>query len=613
MDRNTIIAFLIIGLILLLMPQYYKLINPEQPEGTEPSQQTADTSTGAVSDTTAAEKPLESPDPVAQPEPLQRQTVDPAARDTLPRLPQKTITIETPLYSAEFSTEGASIRSYIIKDTKPYLHEPEQLVQQAYAQRNLVLVARGNRGLLLTEQERFAIDYKSRTMQLREGGSPQSIAFTLPLGQDRWYRETYTFYPDQYGFDVHIESRGLADMTGAASALFTWGGGMAYTEPDTTQELQYTEAAARIGSKTDKMGFKGKKFKEEIPTGNPTWISQRTKYFLTAMVPKEPADGSYFAAWPDTLDLYSKRKAAIVESGLRYNLVSGELDETIQVYIGPLENDLLDKVDPTLDSAMSWGWPIIKPFSQGVFYTLVFLHGFIPNYGVVLLVFAVLVKLLVWPLTHKSHMSMKKMQLLQPKMKEIQEKYKENPQKLQKEMGALMKEHKVNPASGCWPLFLQMPLLYGLFIVFRSTIELRGQPFFLWISDLSQPDVIFQLPFSVPLYGAHVAILPFIMGVTAFLQSKSTSSATDPNQKIMLYFMPVFLVLIFNNFPSGLTLYYTLFNILSWGQTKLMKVSDPALEKDLEQMKKQKEAEAKRLQNREQRRREKEKKKQDEA
>ena len=131
-------------------------------------------------------------------------------------------------------------------------------------------------------------------------------------------------------------------------------------------------------------------------------------------------------------------------------------------------------------------------------------------------------------------------------------------------MGALWKEHGVNPISGCLPMLLQWPVLMSLFIVFRSTIEFRGQPFIFWIKDLSQPDYIFSLPFSVPLYGSGVAVLPIIMGISMFLTMSITMQ--DKSQKPMMYFMNTFFILIFNSFPSGLTLYYTIFNFLSYQQ-----------------------------------------------
>ena len=151
-----------------------------------------------------------------------------------------------------------------------------------------------------------------------------------------------------------------------------------------------------------------------------------------------------------------------------------------------------------------------------------------------------------------------------PLQKKIQEKYKDNPQQLQKEMGQLWKKNGVNPISGCLPMLLQWPVLMSFFIVFRSTIEFRGEPFIFWINDLSQPDYIFSLPFSIPLYGSAVAVLPIIMGISMFLTMSTTMQ--DKSQKPMMYFMNGFFILMFNSFPSGLTLYYTIFNFLSYQQ-----------------------------------------------
>ena len=147
------------------------------------------------------------------------------------------------------------------------------------------------------------------------------------------------------------------------------------------------------------------------------------------------------------------------------------------------------------------------------------MHEHIPNYGFVLIVFAFLVKLLVYPLTKKSYQSTTAMQAIQPEVNAIREKYKSNPTKMNQATMALYKEKGVNPLGGCLPMLLQMPLLFALFVVFRTTIELRAEPFIWWIRDLSAPDVI-NLPFSVPIYGAHVAALPILMVVSMFIQQK---------------------------------------------------------------------------------------------
>ena len=164
------------------------------------------------------------------------------------------------------------------------------------------------------------------------------------------------------------------------------------------------------------------------------------------------------------------------------------------------------------------------------------------------------------------------MQKIQPESLAIRDKYKNNPQKLNQAQMKIYKKRGVNPLGGCLPMLIQMPLLYSLFVVFRTTIELRSEPFVFWIQDLSAPDYVFELPFHIPIYGSQVAVLPIFMVVSMFLQQKMMTGGTvqQPQQKTMQYIMiPVFF-LIFNSFPSGLNLYYTLFNILTILQQKFI-------------------------------------------
>tara|TARA_B000000609_G_C23941714_1_gene224031 strand:- start:6 stop:548 length:543 start_codon:yes stop_codon:yes gene_type:complete len=158
---------------------------------------------------------------------------------------------------------------------------------------------------------------------------------------------------------------------------------------------------------------------------------------------------------------------------------------------------------------------------------------------------------------------MKAMTSIQPEVQKLRDKYKNDPQRVSQETLKLYKTHGVNPLGGCLPMLLQMPLLFALFIVFRSTIELRGAPFLFWIDDLSRPDALIDLPFFIPLYGDQISILPLIMGLSMFVQQKMSTVSANPQQKMMTQFMSVFMIVLFNQFPSGLNLYYTLFNILT--------------------------------------------------
>ena len=347
-----------------------------------------------------------------------------------------------------------------------------------------------------------------------------------------------------------------------------WGSGMAITEADTTQDIYYAEAYAYMGGELESFKGKGDKDISGQANGHTEWVAQRNKYFEVAILPEtHEANGVRFGI--KAQPLLGKHRPKVYRMVLR---MDGQMNQTYgqyTVFLGPIDQAVLKDVHPALEETMNWGWPIIEPFSKLVLLSLKGLHKIIPNYGLVLIVFSILVKIVVWPLTHKSTKSMSRMSAIQPKMKELQEKYKGKQEKLNKAMMQLYKEEGVNPFSSCWPMMLQMPLLYALFIIFRSTIELRQAPFMLWINDLSAPDIIINLPYSFPLYGSHIALLPIFMGATQILMSKVTM--TDPKQKPMLYMMPVFMVLIFNNFPSGLTLYYALFNLWTYLQQTYLK------------------------------------------
>jgi len=230
---------------------------------------------------------------------------------------------------------------------------------------------------------------------------------------------------------------------------------------------------------------------------------------------------------------------------------------------------------------MNFGYWIISPFAQGILWGLKSLgpSGLGLHYGLVLILFAFIVRLITGPLTKRSHKSTQAMQTIQPDMKKLQEKYKKEPQKLNQEMVKLYKEKGVNPLGGCLPMLIQMPLLFGLFIVFRSTIELRGVSF-LWISDLASPDVITPVVVnnflnSIPgisfFYGHGIALLPIVVGTTMILSQRLNAATMDKKQKPMMFIMSIFFFLLFNKFSAGLNLYYAVYNILNYIQQRSIK------------------------------------------
>jgi YidC/Oxa1 family membrane protein insertase len=231
------------------------------------------------------------------------------------------------------------------------------------------------------------------------------------------------------------------------------------------------------------------------------------------------------------------------------------------VYTGPLEYRHLARVGHGLDDANPYGWifrPIIQPVSVFVVNILLWMHERLHlAYGWVLILFGVVVRVLLWPLNQKAMESGIRMQAVAPLIKEVQDRYRNEPERLQREMLRIYKEHKVNPFGGCLPMLLPMPVLLALFFVFANTIEFRGVPF-LWLPDLSRAD---------PLY-----IIPIVMGFSMFALSRVGQIGVPPNPqtKMMLYFMPIFMTVLFLKFASGLNLYYAAQNLFSIPQQYLI-------------------------------------------
>ena len=349
-----------------------------------------------------------------------------------------------------------------------------------------------------------------------------------------------------------------------------WYGGLRPSEEKEDEDITYGSGIISQAGETEDIQAKDseKNIAREVFKGQTDWVAIRTKYFMSAIIAKDP--GKYATLSEHNENFGNRKHTPLYSASIGYPLNVSTISSSI--YLGPLDVDYLSQTDVSLDASMNWGFAPIRPISKGVLWVLKFMHNKLNlNYGLVLLLFAVLVRLITGPLTKKSYESSQNMQKIQPEIKKIQAKYKGDPQRLNKETMALYKTHKVNPLGGCLPIMLQMPLLWALFMVFRTTIEFRGAPFMLWISDLSKPDVVFTLPFSIPIYGDGVAILPLVMGATLLLTMRMSSATMDKSQKPVMYFMNGFFILLFNTFPSGLNLYYTAYNMLSFFQQRSIK------------------------------------------
>jgi len=580
MDKRTIVAFVLIALIVIFWDDYLRWA------GLVPEPTAVDT-TGAVADVKMPErtKPL-STNELRDSQPVlkadadytgEKPTLDTEKIDVeTSEFPVRLVTVETETFRAQFSTEGASLRSFILKPTKHYLKDEIELISGTNIAKPAMRFWTVE-GPVETDKLRFRLnDEFDDDVKVRvHSGQEKRVEFHSPITSDGEIRVIYTFKGEGFSFLYEVESNELENLWARPDVEVMWRGGLAFTEPDSSQEEWYKKAYVYLaGDEIEDMKQSNKKtILENTTTGETYWGAVRNKYFMAALIPETArANGAWMESVLDST-FTGKVFPNNLGFGLKVPIKYGNPETAIRVYLGPLDDEILNGVDPTLKQAMTMGagWDffdtILRPISKIVLWGLKALHSFIPNYGICIIIFSILVKIVIWPLTRKSYQSMAAMGKLKPEMDALRAKYKDDAQRLNKEIMALYKTNKVNPMGGCLPMLLQMPLLYALFIVFRATIEFRGAPFVLWINDLSRPDVVLDLPFSLPLYGAHIALLPLVMGITSFLQSKST--ITDPNQKMMVYGMPIFMTLIFNQFPSGLTLYYTLFNVWTIVQQKI--------------------------------------------
>ena len=380
--------------------------------------------------------------------------------------------------------------------------------------------------------------------------------------------KSVTFYSKSYTSDHYYEINNDIILSENSSNIeLLWDGGLRPTEEKQDEDVLYGSGIISQSNETDEIQTSDpdEAIERDLFKGNTDWVAIRTKYFISAIISDFP--GQYGVLSSNNISLGDRIHTPKYIASIGYSNKINQISSSI--YIGPLDVDLLANTNTNLDASMNWGFAPIKPISKGILWLLKFMHNKLNlNYGFVLLLFAILVHLVTRPLTKKSFESSQNMQKFQPQIKKIQAKHKADPAKLNKETMALYKKHNINPLGGCLPILLQMPLLWALFIVFRTTIEFRGAPFMFWITDLSKPDFVLNLPFNIPIYGNGVAILPLIMGGTLLLTMRMSSATMDKSQKPVMYFMNGFFILLFNSFPSGLNLYYTTYNILSYFQQK---------------------------------------------
>jgi YidC/Oxa1 family membrane protein insertase len=530
MDRRVFLAIVLMMAVAILPSVFLK--KPSRPV-VRPAVVAADTTRPTLSAAPQAPVPAAAAGPA-----------DSAARED-------TIEVRSTLYRYGFSSRGGRLVSATLL-TYPSMRKadnkaPVQLLQDRSDLLSLGLLA--GRDTVWLRDWRFTPSAEELTVS-----GESHLDFTAAQGGLQ-VTLRYGFRPDNYLMDVSGTVSGLGPE--GATLLVGMGPGLRNTESDSLEHARELGVVVK-SDKASLTRFGKLKLHEPVTFNGPfEWVAVKSKYFVTALLALDTTgtgrNGGISGAGAVATDTALKTaSSARVTAGIP---VSAAGRFHYQLYAGPMEYPRLRAIGHDFDDVNPYGWPgfrtIIRPVALAARSLLVWMHHSLGlAYGVGLILFGVLIRILLWPLNQKAMRSTMAMQAIQPMLKEIQEKYKADPQRQQQEMFKLYKEHNVNPLGGCWPMLLPWPILLAFFFVFQNTIELRGAAF-LWLPDLSRAD---------PLY-----VLPVVMGLSMFALSKIGQLGMEPNpqMKMMLYMMPVMMTVLFLKFASGLNLYYTVMNLAS--------------------------------------------------
>ncbi len=479
------------------------------------------------------------------------------AQEAAPVKNYKTWKIEGPLFVAEVAGAGARLEHFRLKKhrTRVEAGSPPMEMVSSYKTGYLPLAL----DLLQHPGWQLATrPYESRKpshIELKADGNSQAIAWSTQVPGHIRVTKNLVFSRSNYTVDVEVALTNLD-----AAPLEDQLGISFYFQPydDGQQGSSYNASKLAVYRDKSLATFNTKKIIKKRPVFQAPldWAGYENNYFIQAFV---PLDEDNFQIVPKVVD----PKGGLVRMVFLsepFRLEGGQRKSfKMRLYLGPKEAAFLKAADHHLANSIDFGWFtfLAKPLLQ----VLKWIYRYTHNYGIAIIILTILIKILFWPLTHKSYKSMQGMKKLQPKMAEIKEKYKDDRDKLNQELMMLYRTYKVNPLGGCLPMVLQIPVFFALYRMLYAAIELRHQPFCLWINDLTAPDRL-NIGVHIPYLGG-LPVLTLLMGVSMFIQQKMTPSTGDPRQEKMMLMMPVVFTVFFINFPSGLVLYWLVNNILS--------------------------------------------------
>lgn len=487
---------------------------------------------------------------------------------TLPANP--ITTVETDVFQLKFNRKGGHLAEVKLRNFVDYDSVPIYLVKDKNSAFNITFGTSDNR-TLNTQDLPFL-------PSITKNGENTVVSMKLKVSETAFLEYRYELKPNDYMIDFSITSQGLSGVFNTSQPIFIdWKQKGIRHAKSIAYENRYTRLTyMHDGKKIDKLGQTGE---DDDTVDDVSWLSYRQFFFSSILVAN---DSPFKNVAMTSKDLVEDEEVDSVFTKLYTSKIplafnGGEVNKKLGLYYGPTDAKTLKNYDKNLEESIPFGWGIFGWINKMLFIPLFgFLSGFLP-YGIAIIVMTIMVKIVLSFVQYKQFLSQAKMKILKPELDAIRVKYKDNKLKAQQETMALQNKAGASPLSGCLPGLLQIPVFYALFMFFPTAFELR-QKSFLWADDLSSFDSVLDLPFNIPFYGDHVSLFPILAAIAIFFYMKMTTGqqmASQPTQegmpdmakmmKYMIYFSPLLMLVFFNNYASGLSLYYFVSNLISIG------------------------------------------------
>lgn len=541
MDRNSAIGLTLIAVLLLV---YFNFLAPKPPvESGAPVTQT-----------------LSSPDSVIQ------STASTADTTTLAKLPareERLTRIETNDLVLTFSSKGGTLREVELKKFKTYYQQPLLLIKENSSTFKLLANLQGQDVDLYS----LYYDVVSETV-----GDSTIVTFSTTPGDGKVIRNIYRIPGQGYKFNYQFQTSGLGGSVTGDNLTYVWTDFMPPQEKDIT-DSRLKSTVNYFTADGDFDGLRESSNDRQVETLDEPiqWVNIKQKFFNSAIIAQRPFSSGELSIHANVADSTVVKTANVIVRIPNANVV--DHTASFSYYFGPNDYKIITNVTKGFERNLSLGWPPVGWVNKFAIIPIFhFLEQFIGNYGVIIMILVIVIKLILTPLSYSSYLGMAKMRLLKPELDLIKEKNGDNMAQTQQDQLKLYQQAGVNPFSGCIPLILQMPILFAMFYFFPVSVELRQQPF-LWADDLSTYDSIMNLPFTIPFYGNHVSLFVLLMTASTLAytwQNNQMTSVTGP-MKSLSYIMPVVFMFVLNSFSAGLSFYYFISNLVTFAQQAVIK------------------------------------------